>query len=349
MMPDPVTTVDEQPRRRRLAPWAWVVMVVIALVAGAAIFYYLPLRHRVPPNLPANRAIGYFTAGFAPGSDLTTLGLELVRNRLAGPDTSNARQKIVRIVSDAAIPERVFGWIMPGSWDEKIAAIAVVDLPRLGRLIRATHRLFLPGMLFDGRARTIRVVGRRIVAEREYQPDDMAIRAYAFLNDTLLVATSPQALTEYLVNVDRDTITDPVFEESVTAHTTAPSANAGAAAVAVARPDAILLFQNFRGDLTSLVRMVEDRFAFAAIPSIDAMPFIASELTVEGSAANASIVFDFDDESRKAEVFSDVRFLYGTLRRAAKATELDLRGEIVDEPGRYALRFTIEGLDDLAF
>lgn len=335
-MTKPADLTKPANRRFPLRPWVMIVAILASCVVVLTILYVRPVRHHIPLNLPPSRAIGFLHIDTSPPTGTVRLAESIARTRFLDPDGSRLRRFAFDFVVTRGMPERVVVWLLPGTGSDEIGFVGVVDLPRMGRLARPIHRMVLPGALFSGGASQKRIAGHSVISAKEYEEATTAVRAYSFHRDSLLVSSSPSILANYLASLSAAAVLDTVIADSV------------AAAAVASRADVLAVFANETGRLTEFVRDIEDRVAFAAIPSIDTIPLITAEMTIEDTVASSILSFVYEDRSRAQEVYSDVRFLYGTLRRMAKSQELDLRGNIIEHELRYDLEFGIEGLDGLS-
>jgi hypothetical protein len=105
--------------------------------------------------------------------------------------------------------------------------------------------------------------------------------------------------------------------------------------------DAVLHVDNGGGEMTALITEASEKYSFAAFPSIDAVSSIEGRVELRPEELGGSAVFRCGRPGRLEEVKSDVKFLYGALRRIARAADLDMQGDVVAEGNTVRFDFQI--------
>ena len=109
--------------------------------------------------------------------------------------------------------------------------------------------------------------------------------------------------------------------------------------------DGFFLVDNRNGVLSELVRRLERRFEFAAFPSVDAVTVITGYIDLRRKdVGSGSVSFFYKDRENVEKLSSDVKFIYGAVRRKLKAYDMDLRGKVRTEPGAVRLDFELRGI-----
>jgi hypothetical protein len=105
--------------------------------------------------------------------------------------------------------------------------------------------------------------------------------------------------------------------------------------------DAVLHVDNAAGNMTALIQEASEKYSFAAFPSIDAVTSIEGRVELQPDVIGGSAVFSCGKQDRLEEVRSDVKFLYGALRRVARAVDLDMQGDVATEGNTVHFEFKI--------
>ena len=92
--------------------------------------------------------------------------------------------------------------------------------------------------------------------------------------------------------------------------------------------DAALYVDNTRGGMTALVERVSGNYSFAAFPSMQAVSSIEGRAAFGPDELEGSLVFRCRKAAGTGEVASDVKFLYGAMRRVANAAGMNMRGKV---------------------
>jgi hypothetical protein len=93
--------------------------------------------------------------------------------------------------------------------------------------------------------------------------------------------------------------------------------------------------------MTALIVEASEKFSFAAFPSIDAVSSIEGRVELHPEEIGGSAVFHCRRSGRLEEVKSDVKFLYGALRRIARAADLNMQGDVIIEGNSVRFEFRI--------
>jgi hypothetical protein len=322
---------EQQNGKRRVG--VWVVTAVGGLVLIGAVWLLLPLRYPLDTRTETYDVVGYFETHLDREVGFGAFGVELAEARVL--ETGGLSRFGFRLASGLGFPRSVSGWLIAEPGETLPAAIVALDLGRSVRLMKLGHRLVLPRALFGQRPRTERVGSYRLRAP-DSGVSDTPIAAYAFVGDHFLVSTSRAALSSLFHVLD-----------------TGASAIQPDVADAFESSDAEVqaYLTNRTGKLTDSVRGMEERVAFAALPSADALASIHVTADIasvdDGYALTSATTFNHTDGSRAREVYSDARFLYGALRRVARSQEIDLRGEVVEDASSVTLMLDAAGLETL--
>ena len=92
--------------------------------------------------------------------------------------------------------------------------------------------------------------------------------------------------------------------------------------------DGYFFMDNSGGGLSKMIQAVEDKFAFAAFPSIDSIEKIAGYLWLTPEELSGTIRFECRDMEKAGDIKADVKFFYQALRRLFRPQNLALKGEI---------------------
>lgn len=319
-------------------PWkklrAFIFFLIACIISGVLIFCFMPPRYPIPENLAPAGATVFFRAAISEDTDAGKFIYRALCSRLIDDDSGALTKTVLKAAVDFLLPVRVYGWLMTENSSAKKLDYAVfVDFGRRNRLIRLFHRFVFPDIFFSSELKKISSCRYPVFTEVSGSPKGFLPGAYNFAGDLLVFARNHAALTELLPHMPDDVKGGGNFSGAV------------AEFVSGSRADVKFLLWNEEGVLTDLVRRVENKVAFAAIPSIDIISSISSDMSVDGLIVTGFIRFAYIDASREDEVQSDIEFLYGSLRRIARAAKLDLRGEIIQDKKACQIDFTIKGIE----
>lgn len=110
--------------------------------------------------------------------------------------------------------------------------------------------------------------------------------------------------------------------------------------------DCFFVVDNGDGALSEFVRSMEERYEFAAFPSVDAVSVVAGYVDFEGEDFGRGRISFFCKDGNSDRLRSDVRFIYGAIRRKLRPYGVGLKGRVETEPGAVSLDFKVEGVAD---
>jgi hypothetical protein len=202
----------------------------------------------------------------------------------------------------------------------------------MGKLVRVLKVFGAPlnKALFEKRPAVEWRRCRRFRAEAGSDPGEISMgpSAYAIVGNTVVIGNSLRAVKESFDG----------YRGGRTLDATGLYLN-GLLLQSLEGRDAVLHVDNRGGGMTALITEASEKFSFAAFPSIDAVTSIEGRVELQPGAIGCSAVFSCGNQGRLEEVKSDVKFLYGALRRIARAADLDMRGDVVAEGKSVRLEF----------
>lgn len=311
----------------------WILLILAVVVVVGSVWLFIPLRYRLDTRIEPYDVVGYFETHLSRDSGVGGFVLDAAGERFLGADPGGLRRFGFSVATSLGFPRSVRGWFVREPAETLPAVIAVVHLGRVVRPLRLFHGVALPRVLFGEGARTERVGPYRLRTS-DSGGSATPIAAYAFVGDSFVVSTSRAALSSLFHMIAENS---PAVRPEVEAALESSDAEIQA------------YLTNQAGKLTDVVRGVEERVAFAALPSADALSAIHITADIargeEGYELISATEFQNTDPSRAREVYSDARFLYGALRRVARSQEIELAGEVVEEDASVTLEIRAAGIE----
>ncbi len=100
------------------------------------------------------------------------------------------------------------------------------------------------------------------------------------------------------------------------------------------------MVDNSEGKLSAIIKSYEDKYAFAAFPSIDHLTSIDGNFNLLDEEMDSSITFYCSSPDRLMDVRSDDKFIYGAIRRNLKASVINMKGQVQVEEDTLKLACT---------
>ena len=250
----------------------------------------------------------------------------------AGTGHGPAKNTLVRLLLPRVLPDSIVGVIAA---DGDTGNPEILIFISMGKLVRVL-KIFsdpLDKALFEGeKVVTKRVRCHRFRADAAALSKESSLRpsAYTIVGNTIVIGTSLQAV-----------------KESYDCYRGGRKFDAGGLYLnalliqSLGEREAVLYVDNAGRKMTALILEASEKYSFAAFPSIDAVSSIEGRSELLPEAIDGSSVFYCRGPERLEEVKSDVKFLYGALRRVARAADLDMRGNVYIQGNSVRFEFSI--------
>ena len=307
----------------------WILLAVAILLLWMLIWLVLPLRHpEIPAFQPADGIVAV-VGDIDTESESTELAIELARDRFLDDDSGFFKRAGFSIALSLALPRSVTVWVVPGEHMSEPRYLAVVSLDRGGRIIRLLGRGVIKSQLIDSPRRTTRIAGTRVTYSTDVR-DGMSPRAFAFTSDSLLVASDFAIIRDVLAP---DVASAATQEYAAEIRELAPQSG-----------ELVVVASNRSAELTGLMDTVMTDYGFALMTSADALVSmeISGELTEGNIVGHGELIYS--DPGRLGDGRSDVRFVYGALRRLLRPKGLDMDADIAVGSDRVTVDFAVPGV-----
>lgn len=238
--------------------------------------------------------------------------LDSVKSRLADSASNRFKRFFVKKAFQPGLPRRITVTLCPGK-DSLLPELGcVIGMDRIIRPVRLFHAPLRKMLLRGKTVKKMHMDGLRFFS---VSPISGQTFYYRFVRNTILVSPSPNLLIRMSKQPDRN--------GSVDSGRIIPLLYKGACDV-----DGFFFMDNLEGNVTSMIQPLEETFSFAAFPSIDRVSMIAGWIDCSAGGLNIDSAFFTNAEFGLAQVQSDVRYLYGALRRILRSSDIGMKGEI---------------------
>jgi hypothetical protein len=305
--------------------WAFVGYALVIVVICMCLFVSIqeiPIWSLVPDS-----AFAFISININDDQEGTASMLNGIESWMLQQESSRFRKFVIKRAF-SFLPDRII----------VIAAAGKETKPELLIIMKAGGVLRLANM-FHGRMDRAIFEGQNVKNEKirghrisyvENTNGRMGIGAYSIIGKTLVAGSSyeilREGLTHYSINeykkVDMQNIIS-VFLRGTEMY------------------NFVLFADNGDGNLSKIVRHIEARYAFAPFPSMDAVEMVYGNMSLAEDELSGQITFRTNDISRQREVQSDVKYIYGAMRRMFKPMGINLEGEIQLEDSRVIFNFKI--------
>jgi hypothetical protein len=296
-------------------------------VAGFCIWLLLPMRKVPQADLLPRSPFAFFSFNLDPESP-TLAGIISKAGTGHGP----VKNALVRLLLPGVLPDSIVGVIAADADTGDPEILVFVSMGKLVRVLKIFGFPLNKALFDEGRVLRERERGHRFRAEAGALSGESSMRpsAYTIVGNTIVIGTSLRAV-----------------KESFDCYRGGRRLDAGGLYLnalliqSLGEREAVLYVDNAGGKMTALIVEASEKYSFAAFPSIDAVSSIEGRAELRPEALDGSAVFYCRGPDRLEEVKSDVKFLYGALRRVARAADLDMRGDVLTEGNSVRFEFRI--------
>ncbi len=314
-------------------PWRWILLgaaglVLLALVAFV-VWLALPARGTPLVELLPEKPFAYLSFTVDRSDPAVGEIVARTRERLGGPPHGVVRRALVNALLPAALPDSFTAVL---SLDAKTGTPQVVlcaGMGRMARLLRLFSRPVDRALLRGGALARVRVNGHRFIVRRGNSAG-LRPSAYTFVGTTLVAGTSLEAVRES-------------YDDCRTGGPRAAGADLAARlSRSLQGRDIVLYVDNRDGGMTRLVAGVSEKVSFAAFPTIDAVSTIDATISLLPERMHGTAVFSLTAPAKPDGVLSDVKFLFGALKRMARASGMRMGGEVTTRGNEVVFNFEIK-------
>jgi hypothetical protein len=293
---------------------------IVLLIIVCAAFLFLPVRRVSPAELLPSGSFAFCSYRIDRADPAVAAMIGAMKERLVGKG-SGFKRAIVGLFLPVALPHSVVVAISSRAAAPEPEILIFADVGSLSRLLG----LFggsVDGALFQGAPVAVtRVKGGRISSRSDVQ-GGFHLSAWSIVGGTLILGSSLDAVKECL---------------------SAPGGTGGdipsRLGKALDTRDIVLYFDNASGGMSRLVTAASEKYAFAAFPSVDSVTTVSGAITLMPEKADGSVAFTA--ASKLEDVQSDVKFLYGALRRVAHASGVAMSGNISTQGNQILFTFEV--------
>lgn len=306
----------------------WVALIgIAALVIVIFVWFILPVREANISRLFPNTTAGIIVVNIDTENPVVGNLLEQAEDIIQNSGFSSFKKKLFTALFPGIVPRKIVALYIPNLESVRPQYVVFISL---GRLSKVLHIVSSPidNMLFKGQEIVKKRVRLRKITYIEKAEGDIMPTAKMVFGNNLVISNNPEIISSMVQNKNREENpwwrgTFPVVENVTTA-------------------DINIILSNTDGGFSSVVKKIETDFAFAAFPSIDAVETMEGNIVLEEDKLEGLMEFKCNDPAQINAVRSDVRFLYGAMRRVVKSFDINMKGEVSEGEESVGLDFYME-------
>jgi len=312
--------------------WKFWIPVAAALVAVLVCIILLVGGKQIPDrSLVPDSAFAFVTVNLQEKGQGARPLLDSMEAWMLQKERSRLKRFAIKRVVSSFLPEQVIAIAATGKDNAKPEILLIVKTGCVIRLAKLFHSQAARVFFYGNRHKEEKVQGYR-VTYIETGDGRMGVRAYTIIGNTLIAGSSYNVLEDALTS---DSIKD-------TEQTQPPNLTT----MLLQGSDRYTLFifaENGARNLSRIETFIEERYAFALFPTMDAVEMIYGQMNLTPDEGLGSVSFLCNDAGRLREVYSDVKYIYGALRRVLRPSNIDMEGEIGIVESRVRFDFRVPG------
>ncbi len=326
----PLFPVPPEKRTEILQKAVWIAAALFVLVFIVRITVLRPPEEIPPRQLFTSQSFSFFSIQLdsdSPGiSDLK----EQIKREAMGPETGVFKRILFRLMFSSALPKQVISVATMSDETGEPDFIFILRMGRIIRFIKAFSTVFDRVIFEDSPREKVKTESGIVYKRALGNTEEMRPSAYTILGNSIIAATSASALESCIGNSADEKRETP---DRVDLGTLFLSSSI--------EEDAFFFADNNSGDLTDIFGAIQEKYAFAAFPTIDAVSMIVGYARLLPGQIQGTIMFYCSDSAQIRSVKSDVKFIYGAMRRKLKPSDVELKGDVLIEGKAVVFTFDV--------
>jgi hypothetical protein len=310
---------------KRWKLWAFVGYALIIIVI--CLFFFVSIQERPVWSLVPDSAFAFVSITIDENGGGTAALLDSLESSMLEQENSRLKKFLIKRAF-SLLPERIIVIAATG----KEAKPELLMIAKMGGILRFAKMFsskvdyaFFAGQDFEEeRTQGYRIKYTDAVSGR------MGLRAYMIIGNTLVAGSSYTVLNEALTSHRHVDNKDEGFQ-----HLTSLLIHGSE------QYTFVLFSDNGARDLSKIVGSIEQKYAFAPFLSIDAVEMVYGNIFLAEDELAGQVTFLSNDITRLREVKSDVRYIYGAMRRILKPLKITLEGDVRTNGSRVLFDFRI--------
>jgi hypothetical protein len=321
-----------------------IVALIVLFIIGFTVWLFRPIKEVPPCELFPSSAFSFFFLNLNQSNTGLSEIMAKAKDEVLNTEMGFAKKTLFKIAFPSVIPKSLVGVLSIAEDSDEPDLVFIVSMGKIVRLIK----------IFGGSFDTIVFQGAPSQKQRELRHNFKSLTpatekrgpsAYTIVGNNIVIGTSLSSVKDAYRSHIEWAIEHPAkAKEDARRRYFAEMLRQ-----ASMQRDASLYVDNNDGALSKIFQTVEEKFAFAAFPSIDAVATIKGEVRILTEEVTGNITFYCSESERLRDVRSDVKFIYGALRRKLRASDIDMKGTVQIEGNTVEFDFQIPDFIDSIF
>jgi hypothetical protein len=328
-------SIPPEKRTEILKKAVWIAAALFVLVFIVRIVVLRQVEEIPPWKLFPEQAFSFFSIQLDSDSRALSDLKEQIKKEALGPDTGMFKKAIFRLLFSSALPKQIIGVATMEDETGEPEFIFIVRMGRIVRFIKAFSGIFdrvlFEGLPYEEVNTKSGIVYKKTLGKKE----QIRPSAYTILGNSIIAATSAPALESCIGNFTDEKEKTPGGVDLGTIFLRSS-----------VKEDVFFFADNNSEDLTKIFNAIQDKYSFAAFPTIDAVSMILGYVGLLPGQVQGTILFYCSDSAQIRSVKSDVKFIYGAMRRKLKPSDIELKGDVLIEGKTVVFTFHVPDFND---
>ena len=312
-----------------------VIAFIVCSIIGLSIWIFRPLKEVPPSELLPETTFSFFSLNLNINDPFLSEVMTMAEEQIVDENDGKIKKRLVNRAFSSALPRQLVGIVLLEDGKDEPELLFVASMGRIVRLAKLFSR-FIDRALFKGEeVEKVRLGGhtfKSVVKTAEGRSPS----AYSIIANNIVIGTTLSSVQASYKRYKENPSVDSYCKYL-----------SGILLQASVQKDGFLYVDNNDGKLTRVIQKVEEEYAFAAFPSVEAVTTIDGYIGLLPEAAYGTLLFYCKDADRTDEVHSDVKFIYGALRRKFRASDINLKGDIQTEDNSIKFSFQIPDIMEI--
>ena len=312
--------------------WKFWIPVAVALIAVFVCIMLLVGEKQTPfRSLIPDSAFAIVTINLQEKGQGARPALDSIEAWMLQKEHGRLKRFAIKIAFSSFLPDQIIAVAAQGEDTAKPEILLIVRTGCIIRIAKLFHSQVARAFFSGKEYKEEKVQGDR-VTYIETGDGRLGVRAYAIVGNMLIAGSSYTMLENALAS----------DSEKGAGETQTPNLTP----MLLQGSDRYTLFifaDNGARNLSRLEAFIEERYAFALFPTMDAVEMIYGQMNLTPGEVLGSVAFLCNDAARLREVYSDVKYIYGAMRRVLRPSNIDMEAEIQIVESSVQFDFRVPG------
>jgi hypothetical protein len=286
------------------------------------------MKKMPPGELLPETTFSFFSFSLNINDPFLTEVMTMAKKQFVDTDSSKIKKRLVNRAISSALPRQVVGVVILEDGTDEPELLFIASMGKIVRLAKLFDRFFDRALFPGEKVEKVRAGGHTFKSTVK-TTEEMSPSAYSIIANNIVIGTTLSSVQASYKRYNENESVDPYYKYL-----------SGVLLQASAQKDIFLYVDNNYRKLSRVIQKVEEEYAFAAFPSVDSVTTIDGYIGLLPESVEGTILFYCKDTDRIDDVHSDVKFIYGAMRRKFRASDIELQGDV--QIGKNNVKFSFK-------